>query len=176
MVCPITQGDHKEKPQGKNIMACPIIQGGHNKCSTAAEVSDRLAAIDMDRKLGGSAPPPFGEGELSPHLTQCDQGLLPYQVAFDPSSRLATTNVFRKLVENQMGIQLPSSNTMWPRPRSTSVPNGILIHPIVWPQYTNVNITLQQLLQSQCGSKSSITYAAVLDQVMKIYFFLFWIS
>ena len=81
-------------------MACPIIQGGRNKCSTAAEVSDHLAAIDMDRKLG--AVPPFGEGELSPHLTQCDQGqgLLPYQVAFDPSSRLATTNVFRKLGEN----------------------------------------------------------------------------
>ena len=28
------------------------------------------------------------------------------------------------------------SNTPWPRP--TSVPSGILIHPAVWPQYTNV--------------------------------------
>jgi len=26
------------------------------------------------------------------------------------------------------------SNTMWPRPRSTSVPNGVFIHPVVWPQ------------------------------------------
>ena len=30
------------------------------------------------------------------------------------------------------------SNTMWPGPRPTSVPSGILIHPTVWPQYTNV--------------------------------------
>jgi len=30
------------------------------------------------------------------------------------------------------------SNTMWPGPRSTSVPSGILIHPTIWPHYTNV--------------------------------------
>jgi len=30
------------------------------------------------------------------------------------------------------------SNTMWPGPRPTSVPSGILIHPTVWPQYTKV--------------------------------------
>ena len=30
------------------------------------------------------------------------------------------------------------SNTMLPGPRLTSVPSGILIHPSVWPQYTNV--------------------------------------
>ena len=29
-----------------------------------------------------------------------------------------------------------SSNTMWLGPRSTCVPNGILIHPAVWPQQT----------------------------------------
>jgi len=28
------------------------------------------------------------------------------------------------------------SNTMWPGPRPTSVPSGILIHPAVWPQQT----------------------------------------
>jgi len=27
------------------------------------------------------------------------------------------------------------SNTMWPGPKPTSIPNGILIHPAVWPQY-----------------------------------------
>ena len=26
------------------------------------------------------------------------------------------------------------SNTMWPGPRSTSVPSGVFIHPAVWPQ------------------------------------------
>jgi len=30
------------------------------------------------------------------------------------------------------------SNTLWPRTRPTSVSNFILIHPIVWPQYTNI--------------------------------------
>jgi len=30
------------------------------------------------------------------------------------------------------------SNTMWPQPRYTSLPSGILIHPIVCLQYTNV--------------------------------------
>jgi len=30
------------------------------------------------------------------------------------------------------------STTMWSGPRPTSVPSGILIHPAVWPQYTNV--------------------------------------
>ena len=31
-----------------------------------------------------------------------------------------------------------SSNTMSPGPSPSSVPSGILIHPTVWPQYTNV--------------------------------------
>jgi len=30
------------------------------------------------------------------------------------------------------------SNKMWLGPRPTSVPSGILIHPTVWPQYTDV--------------------------------------
>jgi len=30
------------------------------------------------------------------------------------------------------------SKTMWPGPRPTTVINGILIHPTVWPQYTKV--------------------------------------
>ena len=32
----------------------------------------------------------------------------------------------------------PPSNTMSPEPRPTSVPSGILIHPTIWPQCTNV--------------------------------------
>jgi len=31
-----------------------------------------------------------------------------------------------------------TSNTMWPGSTPTSIPSGILIHPTVWPQYTNV--------------------------------------
>ena len=29
-----------------------------------------------------------------------------------------------------------TSNTMWPVPRSTSVPSGVFIYPAVWPQQT----------------------------------------
>ena len=51
-----------------------------NKCSAVAEMGDRLATIDMDRKLG--AVPLLG-GELGAHLTQCGlgRGLPLYQVA-----------------------------------------------------------------------------------------------
>jgi len=35
------------------------------------------------------------------------------------------------------GAESPS-NTISPGPRPTCVPSGILIHPTVWPQYTNV--------------------------------------
>jgi len=31
-------------------------------------------------------------------------------------------------------------NTMWPGPRHTSMPSGILIHPAVWPQYTGEKV------------------------------------
>jgi len=37
-----------------------------------------------------------------------------------------------------MAAAASPSNTMWPGPRLTSVPNFILIHPTVWPQHTNV--------------------------------------
>ena len=53
-----------------------------NKCSATAETGDRLATIDMGRKLGEGCAP-LGEGHLGPHLTQCGQGrgLPPYHVA-----------------------------------------------------------------------------------------------
>jgi len=54
--------------------------------------------------------------------------------------RLATIDKGRKV-----GAAVPlsvgrwaTSNTMLPGPRPTSIPSGILIHPTVWPQYTNV--------------------------------------
>jgi len=68
----------------------------HNKNLAVAEMGDRLATIDIGRKVGGAAVP------LS------------------------------------VGEARSPSNTMSPGPRPTSVPSGILIHPTVWPQYTNV--------------------------------------
>jgi len=51
-----------------------------NKCSAVAEMSDRLATIDMGGKLGGLCP--FW-GELVPHVTQYDlgRGLPSYRMA-----------------------------------------------------------------------------------------------
>jgi len=57
----------------------PIAGGVRYKCSAVAEISDRLATIDMGRKLGLC----LFLGKLGPHLTQCGlvRGLPPYQVA-----------------------------------------------------------------------------------------------
>jgi len=53
---------------------------------------------------------------------------------------LATIDMDRKkgaAVPLSGGAGSPS-NTMWPGPRPTSMPSFILVHPTVWPQYTNV--------------------------------------
>jgi len=58
--------------------------------------------------------------------------------------RLATIDKGRKMeavvpvCPFPLGELGPPSNTVWPGPRSTSVPSGILIHSTVWPQYTNI--------------------------------------
>ena len=54
--------------------------------------------------------------------------------------RLATIHMGRKVGEGVLcpfpwGAK-PRSNTMWPGPRPTSVPIGILTHPAIWPQQT----------------------------------------
>jgi len=55
------------------------LSGLYDKCSTVAEMGDRLATIDMVRKLGGCA---HGD-QLGPHVTQygLGRGLPSYQVA-----------------------------------------------------------------------------------------------
>jgi len=96
---------------------------------------------------------PFGEGKLGPHLTQChlDGAYLPSKWHLDPSSHLATTDKGRGLYRRRQnfesgGLLRPflwggagsPSNTMWPGPRPTCMPSLILIHPTIWPKYTNV--------------------------------------
>jgi len=56
--------------------------------------------------------------------------------------RLATIDMDQKVGELavllSVGIARSPSNTVSPGLRPTSVPSDILIHPTVWPQYTNV--------------------------------------
>jgi len=116
-----------------------------NKCSSVVEIGDRLA-IGHNRhgpKIGGrGAVPPFLVflGVAGPHVTQCrlawDEAYLRIKWHVDPSSRLATTDMGRKLEEGlcPWGGAGSASNTMLPGPRATFVPSGILIHPAVWSQ------------------------------------------
>jgi len=88
---------------------------------------------------------PLSVGGLDPHLTQCGQGrglYLRTRWYLDPSSRLATRDMSRKLglcppffFGGGLGSHLTQ---MWPGRRPTSVPSVMLIHPTVWLQYTNV--------------------------------------
>ena len=54
--------------------------------------------------------------------------------------RLATIDMGQKLGGCAplfgRGVAGSSCNTVWPKPRPTFVPSGILIHPAVWPQQT----------------------------------------
>jgi len=51
------------------------------------------------------------------------------------------------------------SNTMWPWPRPTSVLSGILIHPVVWPQYTNVTDRQDRQRSDSIGRTVLLTVA-----------------
>jgi len=110
-----------------------------NKCSAVAKMGDRLATIDMGQKLGEVAVPLFGCVELGPHVTQCrlSEAYVRTKWHLDPSSRLATTDIGRKLEGCASffgtGAGYPS-NTMSLGPRPTSIPSGILILPAGWPQ------------------------------------------
>ena len=66
-----------------------------NKCSAVAEMGDRLATLDMVRKLGAYAP----LGELGPNVTQCGLGraYICTKWHLAPFSGLATTDMDRNL-------------------------------------------------------------------------------
>ena len=85
----------------KNQIFCRYsadMEESANKSSAVAEMGDRLATIDMDRRAGRG----------------CCGGWVPTG---------------------------SPSNTMWPGPRPTSLPSGILIHPTDWPQFKLRNAT-----------------------------------
>ena len=110
------------------------------KCSAVAEIGDRLATIGRHQPKRGGGCAPFGGG-LGPHLTQCGQerGLPPYQVASWSIHPFGHNRHGPKIGGcAPLGGARSPSNTMWPRPRPISMPSFVLIHPTVWPQYTNV--------------------------------------
>jgi len=80
-----------------------------HKSSAVAEMGDRLATIDMGRKVRAAVPFFLGGGAESP------------------------------------------CNTMWPWPRPTSMASGTLIHPTVWPQYTNITDRTDNTEQTDNG-------------------------
>jgi len=85
----------KLKLAGKTVTHQKTFMTIFKKSSADGEMGNRLATIDMGRKVGELMCPFLG-GASSPY------------------------------------------NTMWPGPRPTLVPSGILIHSAVWPQYTNI--------------------------------------
>jgi len=79
-------------------------------------MGDRLATIDMGRKLGGGR---FGKGDLGPHVTQCGLGPGLPSYHLDSSSRLVTTEMGRHLegAVHLRGGAGSASNTMLPGTR-----------------------------------------------------------
>ena len=84
-----------------------------------------------------------GWTKMLPHLTQSRLGVRPTSI---PSDILIRAAIWQQQIWAEIGRLCPfegegagsPSNTSWPGPRSTCTPSFILIHPTVWPQYTNV--------------------------------------
>jgi len=113
----------------------------------------------MGQKLGAS--PPIWGGGLSSRLAQCDldQGLLHAKFRLDPSSRLATMDMDRKLGRRLHPLfgkgELGPHLTQSPGPRPTSIPSGILIHPAIWPQQMGRKLALCPFGERGGGSQSN---------------------
>ena len=96
-----------------------------------------------DKKWGGCCAPILW-GQLGPHITQChlSLGLPPYQVASWSIQPFGHNGHGLKIGEGGLcpfgEWSWSPCNTWWPGPRPTSMPSFILIHPTVWPQYTNI--------------------------------------
>jgi len=91
----------------------------------------------------GGLRPILGEGELGSHVTQCrwGWGLPPYQVASWSIQQFGRNRHGPKIGGSTpfWGARAGSpSNTVWPGLRPTCTPSYMLIHPTVWPQYTNI--------------------------------------
>ena len=112
------------------------------KCSAVAEMGNRLATIDMGRKLG-AVPLWRGAGSPSNTMWPGPRPSLRTKCHLDPSSCLATVDMGQKVCVCRgrgwclfLGGCGSPSNTMSPGPRPISILSAILIHPAIWPQLT----------------------------------------
>ena len=113
-------------------------------------MGDRLATIDMGRKVGAGVPLSGGGAGSSSNNVAWTEAYLRTKWNPDPSSHLATIDMgciytdagFRRQSRGCYALSVGGagslSNTIWPSLRATSIPSDILIHPTVWSQYTNV--------------------------------------
>jgi len=107
-----------------------------NKSSAVAEMGD--FGHNRYGMKTGDCRAPFA-GEVNPRITQCGLGrdILPYQVTSSSIQSFGHNRHGSKIrgCASFMGGGAKSpSSTMWPKPKPTSIPNAILIHPAVWPQ------------------------------------------
>jgi len=117
-----------------HITQCRLGRGLATTVPSGILIHPAVWPQHMGRKVGILCAPFRGGGELGPHLTQgrLGRGLPPYKVA-SWSIRLATVQMGRKwgcCAPFLYRARSPSKTTS-PGPRPTSVPSGIMIHPIV---------------------------------------------
>jgi len=99
------------------------------KNAAVAEVGDRLATIDMGRKLEGAVPLFRGAGFPS-NTVAWAEAYLHTKCHLAPSSRWTTIHGPKSggMLCPLFGGDGSPYNTMWPGPRPTSMPSFILIH------------------------------------------------
>ena len=99
------------------------------KCLAVAEMGERFATINTGRGLR------MCNKNTMVSYTQLTTAQKPQHLQ---NKLRHSPKSWRLLCPFREGGAVSPSDTMWPGPRPVSVPSGILIHPTVWPQHTNV--------------------------------------
>ena len=105
-------------------------------------MGDRLATINMDRKVEGCYAPFLGgagcpSNTLSPGPRPTSYQVVSWSIQPFGHNRHGPKRGWGCCAPFGGGNWSPS-NTLCPGPRPTTEPSGILIHPTVWPEYINV--------------------------------------
>ena len=128
------------------------VRSWENKCLAVAKMGDHLATTNTDRKLGavplggGEAESPSNTMSPGPRPTSLPSGILIHPAVWPQQTWSSGYTDASKACAHKfrsVGALCPfpwgePSNTMWHGLRPTCMPSFILIHPTVWPQYTNV--------------------------------------